>query len=367
MLEATSREKRSERPTNSSAPYSSPAVVQDDSSDPLPVVNSARRKWQLMYRRTSDDSPPTLASASSSAGMTLRAISPHDSTSPNLANAVCGRFGCSGLAGSIETSEDEARSRDSIASSRRASFARGHKHTHSAAAGLNFLSASSKHSLTAKSTLIMTPFSGDIQSQTRVANEKSCDSVKEDTVDVDERAETQQSRGRSKARGRRSTSRRSPSPPRGVARRGRSEDLMKMTSSVSRISRQPSPVSPASARSNPITFSPAQRSPVVEEDLGERRGRSPTERRTVARGRTQHREQQQQQQQAPLAAAAKINLYHSLQRRGTADSCEMAWPAYGHHLDEWSDEKSKDDLAKSVATSIITGAKGYDDVDLDEL
>jgi hypothetical protein len=291
------------------------------------------------HRGKADNSPPNLASASSSADKTLRALSPYDKSSPASHGSICGRYECSGLGSSVELLQD-------VASPRRPSINRGHKHTHSAAAGLNFLGNDNNTT----SQLLMTP----VVKKLDLEDESL---IKEDIMDSSstsfEERVRHPPRGRSKARGRRSASRRSPSPARGAARRGRSEDLL--NSGV--VEEQSLPrISPTSARSQPMAFPQGRRSSGNEEssdEVGEeRRGRSLTERDVPLRT-FQSRERESM---------------NSTTKSGDTldDSCEMAWPGYGHDIDTQGGY-SKAVLAQNIASAILHGSKGYDDVDLDEL
>ncbi|UZJ56556.1 hypothetical protein CBS101457_005876 [Exobasidium rhododendri] len=343
------------RPSVKSAPYSSPATSLGGA---LPVKKSNRGRDYVERANLNSASPPPQASASSSAGMTLRANSPVESntTSPELLDVVCGRFGCAGAASSEASVHQASDSQDFSVSSRRSSFASRHRHTHSAAASLSsgdFDDSKKSPSIAAKSKakLTMTPFGGAVDSivEKDFSSKKPALLSSED-LKLEERVMTPP-RGRSKARGRRSTSRRSPSPPRGVARRGHSEELngKDVTSRLTSQSPQESPI--ASARSKPLSTSSQNEQRHGEDDRERgRRGRSPTERGVVREApliTTIHRED-----------CVKQNAY---------EACEMAWPAYGH-LSEEDPKESKDvDMARSVATAVVTGPAGYDDVDLDEM
>ena len=347
QVNATPARKMTEarRPRIAAAPYSSPAAVHGHTGtnvcSAVPVAEKQRDRSRALNRKTSD-SPPQLASASSSAGKTLRAVSPLDQSSPGLyPNVVCGRYGCGGLGSSAESVEAEAEARRGSAPSQRTSFARGHKHTHSAAAGLNFFdhaTTGGNQGLAAKSKLIMTPV--DALKMKEIGKK-----ISEQACDLEERVRSPV-RGRSKARGQRSTSRRSPSPPRGAARRGRSEDLLSTTMATRDSEDTAFSVSPASSRSNPIAVSHGERRRELSTAVDSRRGRSPTERAIKDHGRGR------QPIDKAWAAEEEKQLLHA---------CEMAWPAYGHHQHEWENEKSQ------IATAIVHGTNGYDDVDLDEL
>lgn len=289
-------------------------------------------------------SPPCIASASSSAGKTLRALSPQD-TDANQAN-ICGRYGCCGLG-----SDDESLDHDAV-NDRRPSLSRGHKHTHSAAAGLNSLYNQGTSSLAANAGLFLDPSSGQA-----TASAVRLGSTEEKGSSFEERLRNPP-RGRSKARGRRSTSHRSPSPGRGAGRRVRSEDLMKSVVDEAALS-SPSNL-PGSARLQPIALLQARRSPVGREGIEDddddgRRGRSLTERDVPLQ---LLRSRQREETTSTLKGAERLE-----------DSCEMAWPAYGHDMYERqsSSSTSKAKLAQKIATALIHGSKGYDDVDLDEL
>lgn len=223
-------------------------------------VSKAQTDTNLI--RKSPPTPPQMASASSSAGKTLRAISPAKSTTPD--NIVCGRFGCKGLSGSME---EDSQAQPMAESSERPSMLSSHKHTHSASAGLHLMN----QEVSGTSKLRMTPML------------KPNDTIVAESKDVQleelERSIKSPPRGRSKARGRSSTSRRSPSPPRGAARRGRSEDMLS-SKEMSRSSIQTYPVRAPSSQS------PRTSNGVVHDDDADdedeerrgRRGRSPTER-----------------------------------------------------------------------------------------
>lgn len=324
---------RGERPPLSSAAFSGPVVVQSTNDlDTLAISTKPSR---------GNHSPPCLPSASSSAGKTLRAMSPLENVSPGLYTAICGRFGCSGMgsnAGSLEI-DDQFNINDGQ-SPQRPSLNRGHKHTHSAAAVLSLSNSRNNSILAAASKLIMTP--ANQVAETKEVDEE-CKSQR-DGEQVENKLKSPP-RGRSKARGRRSASHRSPSPPRGVSRRGNSEDISKQREDGSSAI-----ISPSSSRSQPVPRSQRRTSSVARRDEPEEekhRGRSPTERRSTPR-----------------------KTHHSRQREETSStvtpfshSCKMAWPAYGHDLEAWQQE-SKAELAKLVDP---TNSKGYDDVDLDEL
>jgi len=309
---------------------------------------SATSKLDMIFqqdRKKADDSSPDLASASSSADKTLRAFSPFDKSAPASHSTVCGRYECSGLGSSIDSLNDDAVN-DSDAP-RRPSILRGHKHTHSAAAGLNFLGNASSSTA---SKMLMTP----VVKKLELGKQNS---VKDDTTDSSSTSFEERlrhpPRGRSKARGRRSASHRSPSPARGGARRGRSEDLLKNKEVEESLPH----ISPTSVRSQPLALPQGRRSSADQESSDEergdeRRGRSLTE-RDVPLQTFQSRERE---------------ATNSTTKSGDTldDSCEMAWPGYGHDIDTQGGY-SKAGIAEKIASAILQGSKGYDDIDLDEL
>lgn len=322
-------------------------------------------------------SPPQLASAASSAGKTLKAMSPLTSVLP-MVQTVCGRFGCQGASSHVaplsEAQAVPSRSynkdrtgHDEVTVPRSAMMSR-HKHTHSAIAGLQYRPAAS-------------PRDEVKTQQERTKPTNSSPPFK------DEEERIVPSRGRSHARGRRSVSRRSPSPPRGAARRGRSEDLL-MSRHLNRAT--PSAfvavehsASPSSTdKSGPISISRddaagrqsssgASGSVVAE---SHRRGRSPGVRNKGSRRAA-----------SPLpSASSPVRKPTSRGRdhvRLWTETCEMAWPAYGH---DQSDNDVGSNTSKALATHaheqqrnarldgeaaavVAAEAGGYDDVDLDEL
>lgn len=293
-----------------------PPALKRSSVSAMPV---AGRRTDAQLLRKSPASPPQVASASSSAGKTLRAVSPPSTTShspePGL---VCGRFGCQGLSSSMESTQHEVSSSDAI---HRPTMLLGHKHTHSAGAGLS-LASHNKPAPTpaaAAAKLKMTPMLGATALPEEVGQAQELD-----------RTIKSPPRGRSKARGRSSTSRRSPSPPRGAARRGRSEDMLS--------SKEQSRISP---RSQPVSMS--RPSPHVNDALHDadderdehRRGRSPTE-------------------------------------RGRPAASPLRFPSIGQESIQGANTKAKDaprpiDTPGSISEVSATDSSGYDEVDLDEL
>ena len=266
--------------------YSPTSMMKRSSVSAMPV-NKVQIDTNLI--RKSPPSPPQMASASSSAGRTLRAASPaphmastamssFKSTTPE--NIFCGRYGCKGLSGSVEEVPEStpASKKNTSHSSERPSMLLSHKHTHSASAGLNLIGQEAVEAkqpvpatATGASKFRMTPMLKPTES-INVEN-------KDEQVEEMERSIKSPPRGRSKARGRSSTSRRSPSPPRGAARRGRSEDMLS-SKEMSRSSNHSNPMKV------PKLKSPRTSDETVNNDADDeqeerrgRRGRSPTERR----------------------------------------------------------------------------------------
>lgn len=331
---------RAERSLQLSTSFSGPAIVQS-------TTDSEALAMSTKPSSRGHHSPPCLPSASSSAGKTLRAMSPLENMSPGLYTTICGRFGCSGMGSSADSLKeiDANFSLHASQSPQRPSISRGHKHTHSAAAILSLSTSKKSSTLAAASKLMMTPSTQLVETEEFGLESKLHFSDGEKVANMLKSPP----RGRSKARGRRSASHRSPSPPRGVSRRGHSEDITKQQHAVGSLS-------PSSARSQPIprsqrrTSSVAKRQEVIDEPAEEqRRGRSPTERRTIDQ-KTQYNRQREE-------TASTVTPF--------SHSCEMAWPAYGHDWEAWQEE-SKAVSGKLVGPT-INGSKGYDDVDLDEL
>lgn len=300
--------------------------------------------------RKSPPSPPQMASASSSAGKTLRATSPipnmsstmmssFKSTTPD--NITCGRFGCKGLSGSIEeVTKPSSVGKDTVHSSERPSMLLSHKHTHSASAGLNLIGQEAAVEVkqpvsatgTGASKLRMTPM---LKPTKTIAIDS-----KDERLEEMERSIKSPPRGRSKARGRSSTSRRSPSPPRGAARRGRSEDMLS-SKEMSRSSNQ----------SNPTTKLPNTKSLQIsdeainndaddeQEERRGRRGRSPTERRGV---------------QSTKATIKGVDAALGKLRIDEANTnAKRAPPPV--------------DTPGSISEVSVSDSTGYDEVDMDEL
>lgn len=330
---------------NSKAPQRfSPTSMMKRSSVSAMPVNKSHTDTNLI--RKSPPSPPQMASASSSAGKTLRATSPAQymasttmssfkSTTPD--NVTCGRFGCKGLSGSVEE-VSQSPSQEIARSAERPSMPLSHKHTHSASAGLNLIGQEAADvkqpvSVTASgaSKLRMTPL---LKPRNSIATDS-----KDERVEEMERSIKSPPRGRSKARGRSSTSRRSPSPPRGVARRGRSEDMLS-SKEMSRSSNQSNPMKV------PITKSPRTSDETLNNDADDeqeekrgRRGRSPTERRGLPSTKATIK--------GLDAALGKLRIDEA-----NANAKGAAPPI---------------DTPGSISEVSVSDSTGYDEVDMDEL
>ncbi|PWN37693.1 uncharacterized protein FA14DRAFT_176979 [Meira miltonrushii] len=322
----------------------SPTSMMKRSSVSAMPVNKVHTDTNLI--RKSPPSPPQMASASSSAGKTLRATSPAPymvsttmsslkSTTPD--NITCGRFGCKGLSGSVE--DGCKSSHETAHSSERPSMLLSHKHTHSASAGLNLIGQEGEEgkepvnaTATGTSKLRMTPM---LKSSNSVITDG-----KEERLEEMERSIKSPPRGRSKARGRSSTSRRSPSPPRGAARRGRSEDMLS-SKEMSRSSNQSHPVKVPSTTKSPRTSDEAMNNDAddEQEERRGRRGRSPTERRGLP---------------STKATIKGVDAALSKLRIDEANAnAKRAPPSI--------------DTPGSISEVSVSSSTGYDEVDMDEL
>lgn len=134
-----------------------------------------------------------------------------------------------------------------------------------------------------------------------------------------------QTRGRSKARDRRSSSRRAYSPPRGAARREPSQGTVNNISPISPLS---SPISISRGRRDRLPGD-TKTSVVSTQDDDAREGWS----RGHGRGRSIRRELQ--------------------------DTCEMAWPGYGHDEDSYRDRRATQVPARLTTSDY----PGWDDVE----
>lgn len=215
------------------------------------------RSANAQVMRKAIPSPPLPNSASSSAGRTLRAMSPPSAavslSSDKAIVGVCGRHGCQGLSGSsIDAVSKENRPHPSLNSH--------HKHTHSANAGLNLLGREEQRD-NVEIERTATPTVGSLHATTESTSVKS------------------PPRGRSKARGRSSTSRRDPSPPRGAARRGRSEDIRSLGGALAGLSMA---AHRAPASRGAFTVETQDDADDEDDERIGRRGRSPTERAGLA-------------------------------------------------------------------------------------
>lgn len=298
----------------------------NDASKAKSTIRKAAAVPLKRQSKQSGNTSPTLSpqvnSASSSAGKTLRALSPVNSFGNTQSNgSVCGRFGCYGLSSSTESEGpllQHSSSDQRLAQRARPSMLFKHKHTHSAAADLDkFLEPSVRRPLES--------------SAMNGVQDKS--SAPEDVSSVPA------PRGRSKARGRSSTSRRSPSPPRGAARRGRSEDFKAVASgAVAPLSSTRS--SPRAIRTSSPSHERDIRDSDVENEAENRRGRSPTERGRINPSKPSTK------QRSPIAA---MQLQDSKTLKPSKTNVE---------------DKTRLGALEHRSAS---DSSGYDDVDLDEL
>ncbi|CEH16786.1 hypothetical protein CBOM_06992 [Ceraceosorus bombacis] len=299
----------------------------------------------MLTGKLGSKSPDQSVSAASSAGKTLRAMSPQTPTRA-LAGVVCGRPGCRGPNTNRVPLESNPSSWNPTFSRRerrstvspepvlgrpvRSNKAHGEGHIHSARAGLSGPMEESQDDLitpgkpqlsarAAKAGLFMTPAlkpatsTADTVSQQAAQREnasaglagsssaKELESYSRNQRDSHQRPSSPPARGRSHARGQSSTARRSPSPKRLNARRGVSEDSFSSRMSMSSTTRGSRQLSaersePSTERGRTSTVRPRYElrsaSPSVEthqDSVKERRGRSPTARQSSVSARRDSR------------------------------------------------------------------------------
>ncbi|EPQ31851.1 uncharacterized protein PFL1_00050 [Pseudozyma flocculosa PF-1] len=326
-------------------------------ASPTSPARSGPAPGSVAMRRGHSDqlgarSPPQIQSAASSAGKTMRAISPESSRALSPAtgtDASCDRCRTlSSLSGDIDIYAASVLSpsgsrRGSTSSVDNRSLLHKHKHSHSAAAGLFFTQLHAQEQEASSSSPRRTP-SGMVASQ-----EQS-----------EPRSAMQ--RGRSSARVRSSTQR-SRSPPRAAARRQASPETSGPAS--------PLPISP---RSNPISFGSNPRSAVVVDDdiyhhdeplrsaLPERpsplalkthlEAQEPSSPEVRGRGRGRDRGTSTTRAESPK------------RRQWIHRDCEISWAGYGHSsADRGSSSRSRGPRGRGRAAR--NDDPGFDDVELE--
>ncbi|KAN0066440.1 hypothetical protein ACQY0O_000534 [Thecaphora frezii] len=329
-----------------------------------PVKSSLPTNGVAMRRGHSDQlitrSPPQIQSAASSAGKTMRAISPGSSRALSPASgtdAGCDRCRTlSNMSGDIDidiyaaNARSSPRSRrDSSSSGENRSMLHRHKHSHSAAAGLFFTQLQAQEEA---KTAAAHATSSKVATRTNDMRPQTPSQTL--AFQLNEARSTPQ-RGRSTARVHTSTQR-SHSPPRAAARRLSTQNEVCSTS--------PLPISP---RSNPISIGQSPRAMVMDgayhhdeslrsalperpsplalkSSLEEAEPSSPRE----VRGRGRDRGNSSTRARSP----ARRDWIHR--------DCEVSWAGYGHRS---ADCGSPD--AKARGRGRRRQDPGFDDVELE--
>ncbi|CAO1632065.1 unnamed protein product [Parajaminaea phylloscopi] len=237
----------------------------------IPAPGPARASSGSMSRSRSDPTPRAAnshhSSGSSSGTRTLipaRSPVAASSSSKSLKSSLCGRPGCSGPSSRqrdlTPTSVDRPMSTVPMSAPKPADGSlvrQRHRHTHSALAGVNL---PQNFDAAVANGLVMTPArrlstAGQLQETARVDTASSSSGCSDREEARDERSQAlpavATSRGRSHARGRRSVSKRSRSPPRAAAR-GRSQALHLEEAARKKTSDASPPLEAVKPRSQPI-------------------------------------------------------------------------------------------------------------------